>query len=683
MNINGKPRQLRCSSCYSSEFYEDDQGNMNCVHCHIQSQDFIAEAADLYDEGMMNTTNPKYRRSISTPKGQRLKSGNPDEPELKDYLVLYQNVLIMLMKCTMKIIFENDDEYENYKVEEHNRMATAIQALRLSEPVKSKKKKKGIDKEEIVEDHDEDEDSDGDGKESTKPHHKSKDKFKTPKPKVQVKTEKGCMVEVDDASSTSSSDSEGGRDKEETSKEVITPGTRRSLRLQNALSQSQNDLKSQKAPIEEIKGRKKRRGTKLFDGNDDESEQDVVSDDDEDDEDDEERFDDDDPDDEDYQLSGDDESDRSHDGRRKKKHNKNKSSKLKIKPRHEDDSEDGNHYPHDIKEEHGPSLLPTVNTQNKSEQWARGGSNCPIEFRKPYITLEEQKSKEQYNKKLQDRLLKTLKSIWMKYIEEWMNTSAPCQLIDAFCLESMTCQCTTDGKKPFIHPLYPTKPLLLGFIYLTLRVERLDIIPADIVRWCERGLIPYSNIWECIPEFARNGIPLKRARWIFQANHKGSVHRFISTANIWFHTVSIAESIHMEDSVPPLNAPLVAYGMIRSLGLPYHVWELYCDLSHVYTCGTPMVGAESYKQQYAENILALILICCLMCDNISEWMTMYHDNYDEGLEFYEDLYIKKKQHDEMLRKNMRSGSSSYYYDSEGIEEEEQRLDGIAGRAFMG
>ncbi len=32
---------------------------------------------------------------------------------------------------------------------------------------------------------------------------------------------------------------------------------------------------------------------------------------------------------------------------------------------------------------------------------------------------------------------------------------------------------------------------------------------------------------------------------------------------------------------------------------------------------------------------------------------------------------------------MRSGSSSYYYDSEGIEEEEQRLDGIAGRAFMG
>ncbi len=37
----------------------------------------------------------------------------------------------------------------------------------------------------------------------------------------------------------------------------------------------------------------------------------------------------------------------------------------------------------------------------------------------------------------------------------------------------------------------------------------------------------------------------------------------------------------------------------------------------------------------------------------------------------------------ILRRNMRSGSSSYYYESEGIEEEEQRLDGMAGRAFMG
>ena len=46
------------------------------------------------------------------------------------------------------------------------------------------------------------------------------------------------------------------------------------------------------------------------------------------------------------------------------------------------------------------------------------------------------------------------------------------------------------------HPLHPSKPLLLGFVYLALRQLRTWVIPADIVRWCQQGLIPYNNLWQ-------------------------------------------------------------------------------------------------------------------------------------------------------------------------------------------
>lgn len=46
----------------------------------------------------------------------------------------------------------------------------------------------------------------------------------------------------------------------------------------------------------------------------------------------------------------------------------------------------------------------------------------------------------------------------------------------------------------------PTKPLLLGFLYLAVRLLRdVCIIPQDIVRWCEQGLLSYTTLWFSLP----------------------------------------------------------------------------------------------------------------------------------------------------------------------------------------
>lgn len=60
--------------------------------------------------------------------------------------------------------------------------------------------------------------------------------------------------------------------------------------------------------------------------------------------------------------------------------------------------------------------------------------------------------------------------------------------------------------------LAPSKPLLLGFLYLACRKLRSWVIPADLVRWCQTGALPLSNLWEsdCIPVAYRerfNSVP--------------------------------------------------------------------------------------------------------------------------------------------------------------------------------
>ena len=57
------------------------------------------------------------------------------------------------------------------------------------------------------------------------------------------------------------------------------------------------------------------------------------------------------------------------------------------------------------------------------------------------------------------------------------------------------------GAREKVVGLAPSKPLLLGFLYLACRHLRSWVIPADLVRWCADGVLPLNNLWEseCIP----------------------------------------------------------------------------------------------------------------------------------------------------------------------------------------
>ncbi len=54
----------------------------------------------------------------------------------------------------------------------------------------------------------------------------------------------------------------------------------------------------------------------------------------------------------------------------------------------------------------------------------------------------------------------------------------------------------TEKLVPEIALQVPSKALLLGFIYLACRMLRSWIIPGDIIRWCDHGLIPIVDIWD-------------------------------------------------------------------------------------------------------------------------------------------------------------------------------------------
>ena len=114
-------------------------------------------------------------------------------------------------------------------------------------------------------------------------------------------------------------------------------------------------------------------------------------------------------------------------------------------------------------------------------------------------------------------LSQTLKGIWTQYLTAWKDANSSCQLSFAFQRKNLKCNCP--GEK-FNHPLFPTKPLLLGFLYLVIRVHRLEFIIPDIIRWIDRGLIPYLTLWDCLPESFKTTIPKSfRRPFIMQHNH--------------------------------------------------------------------------------------------------------------------------------------------------------------------
>jgi hypothetical protein len=204
-----------------------------------------------------------------------------------------------------------------------------------------------------------------------------------------------------------------------------------------------------------------------------------------------------------------------------------------------------------------------------------------------------------------------LKDLWIKYLEAWRNADSSCQISFAFQREG-ACNCKSEK---FNHPVFPTKPLLLGFLYLVIRMHRLDIIIADIIRWIERGLIPYMSLWDCLPENYQRKIQKSyRKAFTIQHNHN---YGSITPMNIWFHTCTLAESLEIE--LPPLNGPLIGFAIIKSLGLPEEVRINFTKITHLFTTAVPLDKADIIHEHYIEYIATLVLLACFMTNDWLLW----------------------------------------------------------------
>lgn len=247
----------------------------------------------------------------------------------------------------------------------------------------------------------------------------------------------------------------------------------------------------------------------------------------------------------------------------------------------------------------------------------------------------------------------TMKDLWQKYLKKWLQCKSECNISYAFSNISVngnTCLCKMDERN---HPFFPTKPLLLGFLALNIRILRLDILPTDICKWIERGLIPYSNIWEALPDDVRNKVP-KKYKFILNRNHK-DYNNFPSPMNIFFHMENL--SIDLDIPLPPLNAPSIAYGIIKSLQLPSHVWVTYVKISQLFTMATPLLGLETIDQHSHEWVMAAVILSCLLSKGWTNWEYQY-------------LYKESKSDYYYFNKNLRDNLNRDSDDEEEVNDED-------------
>jgi hypothetical protein len=216
---------------------------------------------------------------------------------------------------------------------------------------------------------------------------------------------------------------------------------------------------------------------------------------------------------------------------------------------------------------------------------------------------------------------RNLRELWFAYLDQWSSGSncTDCRVENSF-IRSKHHSCTIAVHMKY-HPLLLTKTALLGFMYLALRVSRSAVLPCDMVRWCEEGILPYANLWDSmLMRYASetHGTDYSRhLRWFYRTPD-GGPRRFITADGILFLTSAVAQAINR--SIPCLNTPLVALHMINQLGLPGSVWQHYvriCQLHH--SEHVPLRGLEALDQQHAEHVMAAVICAVKLCPDWTMW----------------------------------------------------------------
>lgn len=221
-----------------------------------------------------------------------------------------------------------------------------------------------------------------------------------------------------------------------------------------------------------------------------------------------------------------------------------------------------------------------------------------------------------------------LRELWFAYLDQWSSgrNCTDCRVENSF-IRSKHHSCTIAVHMKH-HPLLLTKTVLLGFMYLSLRVSRSAVLPCDMVRWCEEGTLPYANLWDSmLMRYASetHGTDYSRhLRWFYRTSD-GGPRRIITADGILFLTSAVAQAVNR--SVPCLNTPLVALHMINQLGLPGLVWQHYvsiCQLHH--SEHVPLRGLEAFGQQHAEHVMAAVICAVKLCPDWTMW-SLFRNRY--------------------------------------------------------
>ncbi|RYG95300.1 hypothetical protein EON65_56180 [archaeon] len=110
-------------------------------------------------------------------------------------------------------------------------------------------------------------------------------------------------------------------------------------------------------------------------------------------------------------------------------------------------------------------------------------------------------------------LVSELKALWFAYLEVWEGVDS-CEFKSSF-TKVLHCTCPNPSpKESSKHPPFPSKPLLLAFVYISMSRLSFPILPADLVRGVERGALPYHTLWAQLPLGMRTSIhPKYRHLW--------------------------------------------------------------------------------------------------------------------------------------------------------------------------
>ena len=192
-----------------------------------------------------------------------------------------------------------------------------------------------------------------------------------------------------------------------------------------------------------------------------------------------------------------------------------------------------------------------------------------------------------------------VKNLWLSYLHAFRKNNIN--------MASLLLHTNTNNDIIFKY-IPPSGILLLGFLYFACRTLRLWITPADIMKWCSQGDLPYYQLLMILPNDKMKMLA-NTSKFMFQLE-------VLSPTLIFYHTVKISELIGK--AIPQLNTPLIAKTYILGLGLPSEVWDIYVKLSGIFKDTEPFKGMESWKEQYPENIMASIIIACKFC-RWTEW----------------------------------------------------------------